>query len=263
MSTSITINSLQRFNFDDNTAQQGNPFDFTISKQVTGSWVFKRRPFSRTALTKVTDAFAIRVCRVFIPKNLIPIQQSILFLEIKPDQVPIIDKQIGPHIKSSNPFDGSGLTGCVKYPDLTSFGSVWTLTPSDPFETPNHWIYESCTEVAYNQDWRGVDVKIRLRDECGYILSPPDEPANGITGFTGICDFSVDFARGPTGCKPSNCDKNGGSAWVAYKNSCPPKQIFLPDSVYFPFFQKENQVMIVLQANYLEFDGVGLEECFR
>jgi len=264
MSTSITINSLQRFNFDDNTTQQGNPFDFTVSKHVTGSWVFKRRPYSRTALTKVTDAFSIRVCRVFVPKTLVPIQQSMLFLEIKPDQVAIIDKQIGPHIKSMNPFDGSGPTGCnVKYPDLTSYGSVWTLVPSSPHESPTHWIYESCTDVSYNQDFRGVDVRVRIRDECGYTLSPPDAPANGITGFTGICDFSVEVPRGPTGCKPSNCDKNGGSAWSAYKNSCAPKQVYLPDPAYFQFFQKENQVMIVLQATYIEFDGVGLEECFK
>lgn len=248
MSTSITINSLQRFNFDNNTTQQGSPFDFSISKEVTGAWVFKRRPFSRTALTKVTDAFSIKVCRVFIPKNIIPVQQSLLFLEIKPDQVSVIDRQIGPHIKDMNPFDGS--TGMVKYPDLTSFGSVWTLYPSDPIETPTHWIYESCTDVAYNQDWRGVDLRIRVRDECGYTITPPDTPATGITGFTGICDFKVDFARGLTGCKP--CEKQ-----------CLPKQIFLPDPAFFPFFRKESQVMIILQASYLEFDGVGLEECFK
>jgi hypothetical protein len=262
MSTTITINSLERFDYEKNTTQQGNPFDFLISKQITGSWNLKRRVFSRTALTKVTDAFSIKVCRVFIPKNIVPVQQSLLFLEIKPDQVPIIDKQIGPRIKSDNPFDGSGISGCAKYSDLTAYGSVWTLVPSNPHETPTHWIYESCTDVAYNQDWRGVDVKVRIRDECGYTLSPPDEPANGITGFTGICDFSVEVPRGPTGCKPLNCDKNGGSAWTAYKNSCPPKQVYLPDPVYFPFFRKENQVMIVLQATYIEFDGVGLEECF-
>lgn len=261
MTTTITLNSLQRFNFDKNTAASANPFNFTIPQELTGNWSFKRRPFSRTALGKATDSFSVKVCRVFIPKNLVPVQQPILLLDIKPGQVPIIDKQILPKMKPENIYEGT--TGeCTPYSDLTTYGSVWTLYPACPDETPNHWVYDSCTDVSYNQDWKGVKIDVKIRDQFGYILSPPNAPANGITGFTGICLFETPRSVGTTGCKPKDkCCPTYAADLLAYKNSCHNKTVPLPDSVYFPFFRPENQVIIVLSSTYIENDAINLSEC--
>ena len=95
MTTGITLNSLMRFDNETQTAPTFNVFDFEITAKTTSNWNFKRRTFSRTALMKVTDGFDISVCRVFIPMAFVPVQQSVLFLQIIPGGIQLIDKQIG------------------------------------------------------------------------------------------------------------------------------------------------------------------------
>lgn len=263
MTTSITINSLQRFDYEKNTTTQPNPFDFYLDPKITSNWVVKRRPFSRTALTKVTDAFSVKVCRVFIPKALVPNQQAMLFLQIMPEPAQLIDKEIGPRLREHNIFEG--VTGpCNLYADMTSgYANTWTLYPACTDETPTHWLYTSCTDVSINNDWKARNVHVIIRDQMGYTLQPPNVPANGITGFN-LCDFKLTCPgiSGITGCRPSKCcpitDK---IAWE--KQQCAIKsQICLPDPVFYPLFQQNNQVMVVLEMTYVEFDGASLTECF-
>lgn len=258
MSTTVTIHSLSRIDEDTQKSKDASPFNFNINPKVTGQWNFERRPFSRTALTKVTDSFIVNVCRVFVPKELMPVQKTMLHLQITVDpKESSINRTIGPHIKSMNVYGYTGVTGplcvccpdvykccncgdgtiqlkctdcnttgpktCIKGPDeLSSYNETWPLYPSTTFETPTHWIYESCGTMSLNQDWRAKNVRVRLRDECGYDLIPD--------GYTQqeLCNF----------------------------DPC----IF--DPLYIPLFQKENQLMIVLRFDYLENDAVGLEHCF-
>ena len=258
-STSITLNSLMRFDNETQTAPTFNVFDFEITAKVTSNWIFKRRAFSRAGLTKVTDAFEITVCRVFIPMAIVPVQQSMLFLQIIPGGIQLIDKQIGPMIRENNIF--AGYTGpCLPPPDgLPNYNNVWTLVPSQPSNTPTHWIYESCTNVAFNTDWKGIPIHVRVRDAQGYTLVPPIPPANGITGLTGCYAVTTGFTGG-TGVCPCNCDPDWA---VRYLNYVPgtPLTPSIP-SAYQPFFLPANQMMAVLSVKYVEFDGVGLNECY-
>lgn len=271
MTTSITINSLQRFDYEKETTKEGNPFNFTLSPSTTSNWIFKRRPFSRTALTKVTDAFSVKICRVFIPKAIVPEQQSLLFLQVEVNPGMLIDKQIGPHIKATNNFEG--ITGnCTPYPEnFTSYNNVWTLYPANPRETPTHWVYDSCTDVSINNDWKARTLHFTVRDSLGYELVPPFYPANGITGFTSICDFKpiCAGASGISGCKPyksSKCCPTASQISAYNKLVCAENsKLCFPDPVYFPFFQANNQVMIILSVTYMDAqnDALGLEECFE
>lgn len=266
MTTSITINSLQRYDYERETTSEPNPFDFHLSTEITSNWIFKRRPFSRTGLTKVTDGFSVKVCRVFIPKSLVPEQQPILFLQVVPEVASLIDKQIGPKLKADNIFEG--ITGTCS-PYVTNFGTyanVWTLYPASPSQTPTHWIYESCTDVSINTDWKGLRIHVRIRDQMGYILVPPNAPADGLTGFTGnMCNFNLTCpVQAPTGCKPSKKSKTYSTDIIAWKKEwdayrC---QVCLPDPSFYPFFQKDNQVIVILNVTYTENDALGLETCF-
>jgi len=260
MSTAVTIHSLSRIDEDRQKAKFPSPFDFQIKSNVTGKWNFERRPFSRTALTKVTDAFFARVCRVFVPKEFMAEQQSVLHLQIETDpKESAINRTIGPHIKDRNVYGTSGIIGplcmccndvhkccdcndgnfqleclecgvttpktCIKGPeDLASYNETWPLYPADKCETNTHWIYESCGTMSLNQDWRAKTLRIRLRDACGYVLIPE--------GFTKeqLCAFD-------------ECKVN---------------------PLYMPLFQKDNQLMIVLRFDYMDHlnDAVGLEQCF-
>lgn len=265
MTTTITINSLQRFDYEKNTTNEPNPFDFHLDPKITSNWVVKRRPFSRTALTKVTDAFSVKVCRVYIPKALVPNQQAMLFLQIMPEPAQLIDKQIGPRLKEHNVFEG--VTGpCNMFADNThGYANTWTLYPACTDETPTHWLYTSCTDVSINNDWKARKLSVQIKDQMGYTLQPPNAPANGITGVN-MCNFVLTCpgVSGITGCKPTNkCCPNYITEKIAWdKQQCAIKsQICLPDSSFYPFFQQNNQVMVVLEMTYVEFDGLGLEVC--
>jgi len=264
--TSVTINSLQRINEADAACPIApNPFEFTISAKQTSNWTFKRRPFSRTSLNKVTDAFDVTVYRVFIPKALVPIEPTQLFLQIDVGGIQVIDKQIGPHIKSGTFL--SGITGtCIPYPDgLPNYNGTWALVPSSPKETPDAWIFEGLSShVSYNTDWKGLPVTVRVRDSQGYTLEPGDGLFSGPTGMTGsLCDFQVyqNVITGPTGsCKPCPCDPQWVKNYLAYNPGTysPP---FI-DPQYQPLFQPQNQLIVILSTQYIEFDGVQLQECF-
>lgn len=261
MTTTITINSLQRFDNDIQTASDPNPFNFHLSPKTTSNWVWKRRPFSQTGLTKNKDAFTVKVCRVFIPKAFVPVQPSQLFLQITSGTSLSIDKQIGPKIKHENIF--GGFTGaCEPFPDIVNYHDTWSLYPTHGCGVPLHWIYESCSEVDLNHDWKALQLHVIIRDSEGYILEPPFPPANGLTGFTGsLCDYNVStVCCGPTGCRPNACCPDYINE---YRNCKSVKVVPLPPAEFDPFFQKDNQVIIILKSTYNEFDGIGSEECFK
>ena len=265
MTTSITINSLQRINEGDPACPiSPNPFDFTISASQTSNWFVKKRVFSRTALTKVTDAFDITVCKVFIPKAIVPIEPSQLFLQIEVGGLQVIDKQIGPHIKSDSFL--AGYTGpCLPYPDeLPNYNSTWALVPSSPKETPDSWIYDSCSHVSCNQWWRGLPVHVRIRDAQGYTLEPPLGIADGVTGLTGsLCDFQIfqTVITGPTGsCNPCPCDPNWVKKYLSYNKGTYSAPFIDPQ--YQPLFKPQNQLIVILSCQYIENDAVGLDQCF-
>uniref|UniRef100_A0A6C0JSG9 Uncharacterized protein n=1 Tax=viral metagenome TaxID=1070528 RepID=A0A6C0JSG9_9ZZZZ len=265
--TSLTLNSLQRLNEDDAACPiSPNPFEFTISAKQTSNWIFKRKIFSRVGNTKVTDAFDMTVCNVFIPKALVPIQPTQLFLQITVGGIQVLDKQIGPHIKSASFL--SGYTGpCLPYPDeLPNYNGTWPLIPFSPKETPDSWTYSSCGHVSYNTDWKGLPVTVRIRDSQGYTLEPGDGLFTGPTGMTGsLCDFQIlqNVITGPTGsCNPCACDPQWVKKYLSYnKGTYSPPFI---DPQYQPLFQPQNQVIVILNCQYLEqyADGVGLQECF-
>lgn len=247
MTTTVTINSLMRFDEDKQYTNEPNPFDFTIPSKITSNWVFERKPFSRTATKSVTDGFKVRALRVFIPKTIVPTHQPLFFLDIKSVGDSNIDKTIGPRIKNKNIIGATGLNGCVAYPDdLPNYNGTWPLYPSSAYST--HWIYESCAFISMNHDWKGRELKVKLRDSCGYVLTPPSFPADGISGFTGnLCDFKMDYCRSlpcgvTSGCKP------------VFQNP------ILPLPEFSPFFQKENQLMIILNVEYVLPDG-GVDPC--
>lgn len=222
MTTAITINSLIRFDEDMQKAWDVSPFDFRIRQQHTEDWVFERRPFSRTALTKVTDSFRVKVCRVFVPKTWLPILPPVLHLEI--ENSTSINRTIGPKIKDSNILGVTGLSpGSAKYPnELPNYNQTFPLYPADKCETDDYWIFESCASLSMNEDWRRRNLRVRLRDACGFILIPD--------GFTQeqICNFDRDNV----------------------------------DDAFRPLFEKDSQIIIVLRVRYIENDAVGLEECF-
>lgn len=218
MTTAITINSLIRFDEGLQKAWDVSPFDFRIRQEHTEDWIFERRPFSRTALTKVTDSFRVKVCRVFVPKVWLPELPPLLHLEIENSSS--INRTIGPKIKDSN-IIASGLSG--KYPnELPNYNQTFPLYPADKCETENYWIFESCASLSMNEDWRRRNLRVRLRDNCGFLLVP-----NGFTQEQ-LCSFDRD-----------NVDES-----------------------FNPLFEKNNQLIIVLKVHYVENDAVGLEECF-
>lgn len=258
MTTTITINSLMRFNDKTQTTTDPSPFDFTISSETTSNWAFKRRPFSQTGLTKTADSFDVTVCKVFIPKAFVPELESMLFLQLLISGNQVIDRQIGPRIKEENIF--GGFSNNSKFPEgMPNYNNVWTLYPSSPFESNNHWIYESCTHVSINQDWKGRPIQFNIRDTQGYVLTPPMAPANGITGFN-LCEFdAVSGITGATGCCPKPCTSTYVEDYKKYKKgryfSTPPSAVFQP------LFQKENQVMAVLNVTYIENDSMSFQDC--
>jgi len=292
MTTTITINSLSRFNEEKQRTDFPNPFDFELTQSQTSDWSLKRRPYSRTGLQKVTDAFDVTVCRVFIPKAIVPVQPSQLFLQIIFGRIPIIDKEIGPHIKSANVFGGYSGPVCLPYPDeLPNYNNTWALYPSSPSETPSHWIYESCTRVSLNSDFKGQAITVRIRDSQGYILTPPIPPANGITGitgplcstfvvqggcmgytgiigYTGMSGISGPYTQVPLfglGCVPCPpvccpCDPNWAIKYLTTAKGIPIPTSISP--VFYPLFQPDNQMIAILNFTYIEFDGASLSECF-
>lgn len=222
MTTAITINSLIRFDEDIQKAWDLSPFDFRIVQKETEDWIFERRPFSRTALTKVTDSFRVKVCKVFIPKRWLPNLPPVLHLEIKDSTS--INRTIGPHVKNANIIGVTGLSpGTAKYPhELPNYNHTFPLYPADKCETDDYWIFESCASLSMNEDWRRRNLRIRLRDACGFLLVP--------SGFAAedFCNFDRD-----------NVSDN-----------------------FRPLFEKDSQVIIILKVHYIENDAVGLEECF-
>jgi len=212
---------LIRFDEDVQKALDPSPFDFRIQQKHTEDWVFERRPFSRTALTKITDSFRVKVCRVFIPKRWLPEIKPVLHLEI--ENSTSINRTIGPRIKNSNVIGVTGFTGQAKYPhELPNYNQTFPLYPDDTFEIGDYWVYESCASLSMNEDWRRRNLRVRLRDECGFLLVPD--------GFTqqNLCDFDR-----------SNVE-----------------------DIYRPLFEKDQQLIIILKIHYIENDAVGLEECF-
>ena len=257
MTTTITINSLQRYNFEEEYSKYPNPFDFVLSPQITSNWTFERIPFSRTALNRgQSDGFKIRALRVMIPKSIVPTHQPMFFLEIRSAGNPTnIDKSIGPTVKNVNNIGMPGVTGCVNA-GLGNYSNTWPLYPSSAYST--HWIYESCAFVSTNTDWKGLQLTVKLRDQFGYVLTPPNFPADGITGFTGnICNFKMTPVR--KCCDP--CKKRGVSdcCHIAMGVSGCPAQI-LPSPEFGPLFQNDNQLIIILNAEYVQPTG-GLSYC--
>jgi len=221
MTTSVTINSLIRFDEDRQKAWDVSPFDFRITQQQTEDWVFERRPFSRTALTKVTDSFRVFVCRIFIPKSLLPEVQPVLFLEL--NNSTSINRSIGPKIKDSNVIGVTGFSGGAKFPEeLPNYNQTFTLYPNELTNAGEYWVYRSCDVISMNEDWRRRELRVRLRDSCGFLLQPD--------GFTKkqLCAFDRDNV----------------------------------DDIYRPLFEKQNQLIAILRVHYIENDAVGLEECF-
>lgn len=257
MTTTVTINSLMRFDEDIQNTCYPSPFDFVIPSKTTSSWSFKRRPFSKTGLTKAYDSFDVTVCRVFIPKSLVPELQSVLFLNITVNGNQNLDRQLGPRIKEQNIF--GGYTGpCITFPeDFPNYNNTWTLVPSSPFESPLHWIYESCTHVSIGNDWKGRDIAVTIRDTQGYLLVPPMPPADGIPNID-LCNLGSSIGvTGATGCCPRPC------TYVSdYKKFKKGRVVITPPSVNNqPLFQKENQVIAVLNVTYVENDSIDVREC--
>ena len=221
MTTAVTINSLIRFDEESQKAYDVSPFDFRITQSATEDWVFERRPFSRTALTKVTDAFIVEVCRVFVPKMWLPDLEPILHLEI--ENSPSINRTIGPHVKDSNRIGVTGFAGGAKYPnELPNYNQTFPLYPAVQFDIGNYWVYESCGTLSMNEDWRRKQLRVRLRDNCGFLLIPDGFTKEQLCSFD-RCDVSDEFRA---------------------------------------LFEKDKQLIIMLKVNYVEHDGVGLEECF-
>lgn len=259
MSTSLYLNSLVRFDEDKQTVKNPSPFDFAITEKVTGNWVFERRPFSRTALTKDTSTFQVNICKVMVPKIFMPEQKPVLQLELT--HATTINRTIGPNIKNTNIYalGATGITGipqscipcgvtgectigrcpscrksyyslgitgiptsCTPASGLNDFNQTWTLYPADNPETATYWMYDSCSQMAINSDWKKLNLYLRLRDEAGYIVIP--------AGFTeqDLCEF----------------------------NRC------LVTSFYAPLFVLENQFIVIFNVTYVENDAVGLEHCF-
>jgi hypothetical protein len=73
-----------------------------------------------------------------------------------------------------------------------------------------------------NEDWRRRNLRVRVRDNCGFVLIPD--------GFTEkqLCEFDRDTV----------------------------------DPSFQPLFAKDAQLIVVLKVHYVENDAVGLEECF-
>jgi len=242
MSTAVTINSLMRFDEECQQARDPSPFDFELPSKLVTTWKFERRPFSRTALTKVTDAFTVAICRVMVPKIFMPEIKPILHLQMQ--EISKINRTVGPHIKDVNIYGSTGVTGqacccknlcctsnckgpksCIPYPeDLPNYSDTWPLYPSSRDNSDTHWIYKSCGVISMNEDWRGKALRVVLRDECGYKILPD--------GFTkeDLCAF----------------------------DKC------VVQDEYRPLFQKDKQLMFILNVIYrdCENDAVGLEQCF-
>jgi len=222
MSTAITINSLSRFDEDLGKALDVSPFDFRISQKVTEDWIFERRPFSSSDNNKLTDTYKITVCKVFVPKIWLPNLPPMLHLEINTNTLNR-NRTIGPKIKDRNVIGVTGYTGGAKYPDeLANYNYTVPIYVNDKSETDDYWIFESCSTYALLGDWRRSELRIRLRDPCGFILLP-----NGFTQQQ-LCDFERDDV----------------------------------DDIYRPLFQKDIQLIIILNAKYVENDAVYLQECF-
>uniref|UniRef100_A0A6C0JX71 Uncharacterized protein n=1 Tax=viral metagenome TaxID=1070528 RepID=A0A6C0JX71_9ZZZZ len=264
MTTVVTINSLQRYNFDNQITSQPNPFDFILPIQVTSNWVFEKTPFVRATRFNVTEGYKVKACKVMIPRAFVPDKQPLLFLEIKASGIPIIDKTIGPHIKNINIIGYTGVTGitggcCVPYPsELPNYNNTWALTPCG--NTDTHYLYESCGTVSLYTDWRGVELHVKIRDLSGYVLDPPYPPANGYTGFGNMCDFSMEYTP-DLSCKPSPCSPNFAQEFLEWKNNCASKNLELSPN-FGPFFQQYNQVMIILVVEYVEIviEGDGCDD---
>ena len=222
MTTAITINSLIRFDEGLQKAWDPSPFDFRIRQEHTEDWIFERRPFSRTALTKVTDSFRVKLCKVFVPKRWLPELPPVLHLELKDSTS--INRTIGPRVKDSNVIGVTGLSaGSAKFPnELPNYNQTFPLYPAYKCETDDFWIFESCASLSMNEDWRRKNLRVRLRDACGFLLLP--------AGFTQeqLCSFDRDNV----------------------------------DDAFRPLFEKDSQMIIILKVHYVENDAVGLEECF-
>jgi hypothetical protein len=250
MSTTITINSLQRLNQDTQYTNQPNPFDFILPFEVTSNWVFEKKPFTRTTRLNTTDGYKVKACRVMIPIAFVPQKQPMLFLDIKASGIPIIDKTIGPHIKNVNIIGYTGITGCNPFPsELPNYNNTWTLYPHGATDT--HYIYESCGSVSIYAEWRGVPLHVRIRDLSGYTLVPPNPPANGYTGFGCMSDFAMTY-NVPEALKPCSCSPTFAEEYLNYIKTCNQPRYLSVTPGFAPFFQDYNQVMIILVAEYVE-----------
>lgn len=261
MSTSIYISSSQRFDEEKQIVSKDNvsPFKFKLTQSITSAWNFERRPFSRTAIAKATDSFQIEVCKVLVPKNLMPNQQPILQLQIEQPGDPTVNRAIGPNIKNTNIYalGATGLTGvpqsciscgvtnstvgngtccvksyyslgltglapvCIPSSGLNSFNETWPLYPSDNPGTATHWMYDSCALMAINHDWKNAQLTITLRDQAGYVVLPDTFTESQLCAF----------------------------------NPC------LVTSRFAPLFVLENQLLILLKATYVENDALSLDKC--